>query len=53
MKKKDENEKYKRLHISIEPKLFNKLNKLITASNQNRSEIIRNAIRDYIKKSKY
>lgn len=46
--RKNEDDKYIRTHISLDPKLFKKLKEAIIKSGRNRSDIVRDALRDYL-----
>jgi metal-responsive CopG/Arc/MetJ family transcriptional regulator len=53
MLRKDEDKKYVKIHISLDPKLFEQLKQEIIKSGECRSELIRSALRNYLKSSSY
>lgn len=52
MKKKEEKEKFIRVNITLEPSLFALLKKRIVKSGENRSELVRSALKLYLSSKK-
>jgi metal-responsive CopG/Arc/MetJ family transcriptional regulator len=53
MKKKKEKDRYVPIHITLEPKLYSKLQEYVSSSGQRRSEVIRVAIRSFFKQDNF